>query len=77
MEENIDRKLNFNDHEGNSWEIFLRQQDKYPTRYDLFFAFNGKRFLLQPFAKHKDAQNFWDLLELIPKRGTNDTKNVG
>lgn len=67
MAENVEKNLNCVDSEGNKWEIFIKQQEKYPTRYDLFFSFNGKNFILQPFAKSRDAKNFWDLLELIPK----------
>lgn len=62
-----ERKFECIDQDGNSWKVEMRQNEKYQTRYELHFVFNGKDFVLQHFGKMRDAKNFWDLMEMLPK----------
>lgn len=68
MEDLLARQFKAKDENGNVWKLAMRQQTKYPTRYDLIFYFNEKPFKLQHFATLRDATNVWELIEAVSNK---------
>lgn len=67
MTENNEKIMKNIDKDGNTWILSMKPQEKYPNRHELGFSFNGINFVLQYFVKQKDANNFWELLNMLTK----------
>jgi hypothetical protein len=65
------------DENGNTWVLSMKPQEKYPNRHELGFSFNGINFVLQYFVKSKDADNFWELLNMLTNnKGGENAKTI-
>lgn len=70
------RKIVGIDQDGNEWKITLEVIPGYTNRFISHFSFNDREFCLGKYSSVRDANAFWELIEITQNKKKGDEQTA-